>query len=127
VSIVVEQVTLRVYLECFSCTRRIDTSETLPGESVRTGNHTQRAAYWLERMKRNILTSASTRRWEHLDKGWRCAHCTAAYVDSLAKKDDPIDLSYRCGGDGSKACLGCPDCKGDRATESLPPKPGGAP
>lgn len=109
---VVEQVTLRVYIECYGCTRRLDTSETPPPDSVRTGNHTQRAAYWLEDMGRRILASATARRWEQTEKGWRCAHCTAADVDSLAKRHDPIETPAAvkpiclCYGRGCVECCG---------------------
>ena len=83
-----EQVTIRVVIECNGCGRKLDTSETLPGDSLRTGNTTQRAEYWLDRMRERILGSAKARRWEHVDRdvkggGWICAHCTAAEVDAL--------------------------------------------
>ncbi len=88
----IEQVTLRVYIECYGCHRKLDTSEAPPADSVRTRNHTQRAAYWLEDMGRLILAYAQSRRWDYVpEKGWRCAHCTAVDVDSLAKLHDPVE------------------------------------
>ena len=80
---VVEQVTLRAFIECIGCSRKLDTSETLQGDSVRTGNHTQKASYWLDGMGQRIIGSAKARKWERVEKGWRCAHCTAAEVDAL--------------------------------------------
>ena len=60
---VVEQVTLRAFIECIGCSRKLDTSETLHGDSVRTGNHTQKASYWLDGMGQRIIGSAKARKW----------------------------------------------------------------
>ena len=76
-----EQVTLRVIAECVICHRKLDTSHVLGGESVRTGNTTQRAAYWLEAMTSRILGAAHARHWELTKEGYRCAHCTASEFD----------------------------------------------
>jgi 8-oxo-dGTP pyrophosphatase MutT (NUDIX family) len=80
-----ESVILRVWVHCVGCGRNMETSEVLPGESLRTGNTTQTARYWLDDMNKRIAASAETRRWERLEKDWRCAHCTAAEVDVLGK------------------------------------------
>jgi hypothetical protein len=72
-----EQVTLRAWIQCGVCARKLDMSEVPHPESVRTGNTTESAAYWLESMAGGILTAAGARRWEHTEKGWRCAHCVA--------------------------------------------------
>jgi len=80
---VVEQVTLRVYIECIGCQRKLETSDVLGGDCTRTGNTTQTAKYWLDDMGRRIIGSANIRKWERVAKGWRCAHCTAAEVDAL--------------------------------------------
>ncbi len=78
-----EQVTIRVWMQCAGCGRKLDTSETIPGNSLRTGNHTQRAEYWLDRMRASILGAAQSRQWDSTEKGPRCAHCRAAELDKL--------------------------------------------
>lgn len=88
-STVNETVTLRAWIACIGCGRKIDTSEALSGESVRTGNHTQRAAYWLDNMNARVRAAADASRWELLEKGYRCAHCTAAEVDKLGETVTP--------------------------------------
>jgi hypothetical protein len=82
--LVKETVTLHVCITCSGCARKLETSEALPGDSVRTGNTTQQASYWLDGMRRRIVGAAAARHWAVQPGGvYRCAHCTAAEVDKL--------------------------------------------
>jgi hypothetical protein len=79
---IVEQIALHVHLACKGCGRKLETSEVLAGDSVRTGNHTQRAS-WLEEMRNRIKGAAQARKWEWRIDGYRCAHCVAVEADPL--------------------------------------------
>lgn len=79
-----ERVVLHVRIQCHGCSRKLETSESLDGDSVRTGNTTQNARYWLDSMTGRILHSAEARQWKRRTDGtWRCSHCIAVEVDPL--------------------------------------------
>ena len=84
-----EQVTLRVRIPCVGCGRHLETSETLGGDAVRTGNTTQTARYWLEDMRKRMIGTAGVREWKLRADGYRCAHCIAAEVDKLGATTTP--------------------------------------
>lgn len=85
-----EEVVLRAFALCAGCGRKIEVVETLPGDSVRTGNHTQRASHWLESMRARVAITVDSRKWERLDdRKFRCAHCTAAEFDALGSSVTP--------------------------------------
>jgi hypothetical protein len=85
--VVVESVTLRVRISCVTCPRQLDTSETLAGDAVRTGNTTQRASYWLDGMKARLIGAADARHWERREDGYHCAHCIASEEDHVAGEE----------------------------------------
>jgi hypothetical protein len=86
---VVEQVTLHVRIPCVGCGRNLDTSETLGGHAVRTGNTTQTARYWLDDMRKRMVGAAGVRGWKIGQGGYRCAHCIAATIDKLGDTSTP--------------------------------------
>jgi hypothetical protein len=86
---VVEMVTLHVRIPCVGCGRKLETSETLGGDAVRTGNTTQTARYWLEDMRKRMVGTAGVREWKLRTEGYLCAHCIAAEVDKLGDSVTP--------------------------------------
>lgn len=84
-----EAVTIRLSVTCASCKRQLWERADLNGESLRTGNFNQRAVYNQEMMTAHLLARTKARTWDRTDSGWRCAHCRAADLDTLAQQQDP--------------------------------------
>lgn len=90
-----ESVSVHVSVTCASCKRKLGEDAELPGESLRTGNYTQRGVYWLEQMTANLLAQLARRTWDKTESGWRCAHCRAADLDTLAREKDPKNVTVQ--------------------------------
>lgn len=85
--VLIETVTLGVVVGCSGCSRRLRSVAILTGESVRTGNTTETAGYHLDAMRSRVVAAMRSRRWESTTKGFRCAHCTAADLDTLGGEE----------------------------------------
>ena len=79
-----ETVTLQVRISCVGCARAIEETQCPDVESLRTGNTTERADYWITAMRGRVLARAATRKWETGPGGFKCAHCIAAERDPLS-------------------------------------------
>lgn len=76
-------VELTAQIHCSGCNRKVHFRTSLPPESVRTGNTTERAAYHYNDIEHRACVEAGRRGWTVFDGKTECAHCRAVRTDPL--------------------------------------------